>query len=257
MKISICCPSYKRPRDVKTKFYLPFVKIYVDFSEEDEYKKFNEGIIIIACPKGVQGNVSRIRNYILKQEFDNGADVVVLVDDDLKEMGYWEKGKKKKIETDDFIDFVEKHSVLASDIGAKFWGVNVNTDKQVYREYSPFSTLCFVGGPFQAFMKGNECFYDERLFLKEDYDMTIQQINKYRVVLRCNKFFYDCKQSENKGGCAIQRNFDREKLQLELLQKKWGKDIVRNDTNDRCHKTKKKKTKIDYNPVIKIPIKGI
>ena len=29
MKISVCCPSYKRPK-VETLEYLPFIKIYVD-----------------------------------------------------------------------------------------------------------------------------------------------------------------------------------------------------------------------------------
>jgi hypothetical protein len=93
--------------------------------------------------------------------------------------------------------------------------------------------------------------------LKEDYDMTIQQLNKYRKVLRVNKFFYDVKQSEQAGGCADYRNMDKEKEQLRLLQKKWGSDIVRSDNNDRSHNLKKKKRQIDYNPIIKVPIKGI
>ena len=35
MKISVCCPSYKRPI-VKTLKYLPFCKVYVD-DEEDNF----------------------------------------------------------------------------------------------------------------------------------------------------------------------------------------------------------------------------
>jgi hypothetical protein len=42
-----------------------------------------------------------------------------------------------------------------------------------------------------------------------------------------------------------------------MLQKKWGKKIVRIDNNNRSHNLKKEKTKIDYNPIIKPPIKGI
>jgi sensor c-di-GMP phosphodiesterase-like protein len=135
--------------------------------------------------------------------------------------------------------------------------VNVSDDKQSYRENAPFSTVSYIGGPFQVFLKGNEIYYDERLPLKEDYDMTLQQLNKYRVVLRANKFFYSVKQSEQAGGCATYRNLEREKKQLEMLQKKWGKKIVRIDNNNRSHNLKKEKTKIDYNPIIKPPIKGI
>ena len=236
---------------------MPFINVYVDSSEYEDYIKFNPKLEIIKCEEGVQGNVSRIRNYILKKEFDNGADAVVLVDDDLRGVYYWENKKAHLVETDAFINFIKKYSIVAKEWGAYLWGVNVNQDKQVYREYSPFSTLSFVGGPFQVFLKGNNCWYDERLFLKEDYDMTLQQINKNRIVLRLNKFFYSCRQSEQIGGCAVQRNYKKEEEQLKLLQSKWGKQIVKVDFNKRSHNLKKKKTRIDYNPIIKVPIAGI
>ncbi|WP_143435191.1 MULTISPECIES: hypothetical protein [Lactobacillus] len=99
--------------------------------------------------------------------------------------------------------------------------------------------------------------YDERLPLKEDYDMTLQQLNKYRKVLRVNKFFYRVKQAENVGGCASYRNFEFEKEQLNALVNKWGSKIVRMDNADRSHNLKKEKKKIDFNPIIKPPIKGV
>jgi hypothetical protein len=71
-------------------------------------------------------------------------------------------------------------------------------------------------------LKGNKCRYDENLPLKEDYDMTLQQLNLERVVLRVNAYHYICKQSENVGGCAAYRNRDREEAQLKALQAKWG-----------------------------------
>lgn len=255
MKVSVCCPSYKRPV-VETLDYLPFCRVYVDCKEYDDYVKANPGADIVSCPEGVQGNLCRVRNYIIEQELKEN-DAVLIVDDDLKGIYYWEKLKKHRVEPDDFKDFIKKYSQVAKDLGAFFWGVNVNQDKQCYREYSPFSTISYIGGPFQCFLKGNNCLYDEKLPLKEDYDMTLQQLNKNRVVLRVNKFFYDCKQSEQAGGCATYRNFEREKSQLEALRKKWGKSIVKIDKSDRSHNSVKKKTKIDYNPVIIVPIKGI
>lgn len=92
--------------------------------------------------------------------------------------------------------------------------------------------------------------------LKEDYDMTIQNCNKYRGCLRVNKYHYNCKQSKQKGGCATYRNYDREAEQLKLLQKKWGKDIVKIDEALNVN-AKKEKVNIDYNPIIRIPIKGV
>ena len=262
--ISVCCPSYKRPV-VETLAYLPFCKVYVSPEEYETYLEFNPRYKenIVKCEKGVQGNVGRVRNYILDKEFENGADVVCIVDDDLRAIEHFEMSEdgtnayeKVRVKQTEFIDFIYKHSVLCEEWGFKMWGVNINRDALSYRHYTPFSTNSVVLGVFGCFLKGMECRYDEALPLKEDYDMFIQNCNKYRGVLRLNAYHYVCRQSEQKGGCAMYRNMEREKEQFELLQKKWGSRIVRLDTSNKGH-SKKSKKYIDYNPVIKIPIKGV
>jgi hypothetical protein len=254
MKISINCPSYKRFK-VETLDYLPQCKVWVDGKEYNDYVVENPEGSIIMCPDGVQGNLCRVRNHILRTEFANGADVVLLIDDDMQKIGYFEKQTMRTLPGSEVEAFLEKYSRVAMELGAKFWGVNVNTDKKCYREYSPFSTVSYIGGPFQCFLKGNDCFYDESLPLKEDYDMTLQQCNKYRIALRVNKYYYVVKQSEQPGGCATYRNLQREKEQLEALQAKWGSGIVKVDRHN--YSSKDRNVVFDYNPVIRIPIKGI
>ena len=87
--------------------------------------------------------------------------------------------------------------------------------------------------------------------------MTIQQCNVYRGLLRINKICYEKKSAENIGGCALYRNIDNEMDQLKLLQQKWGTTIVKIDNNIRSHNIKKKKNLIDFNPIIRVPIRGI
>jgi hypothetical protein len=258
VNIAVVSPSYKRADKITTHKYLPFIKFYVDESEEGEYRKHNPGVEIIACPRGIQGNVCRVRNYILDREFEAGADAVVMLDDDLKGIYYWENMERKEVKPEEFLWFIEKYSILAREWGARMWGVNVNQDKQVYREYSPFTTKSPVLGPFQVHLRGSDIRYDERLALKEDYDMSLQQLNRYRVLLRVMKAFYECKQSEQPGGCSTYRNLEREKEQLLLLRKKWGKEIVRVDKGgSRSHNAKRERKTIDYNPIIRVPIKGV
>lgn len=259
MNISVNCPSYKRPK-VKTLDYLPFVRVWVDESEYDDYCRENNPDNIVSVPKGIQGNVARIRNYILDQEFQHGADIVVLVDDDLRKISHYEIDgtnayNKVKLEPNEFMDFIEHYSVLCNDFGFKFWGVNINFDAMGYRHATPFSTLQFIGGPFQCFLN-NPLRYDEDLPLKEDYDMCLQHLAKYRGVLRVNKYNYTCDQSTIRGGCAAMRNYIREEEQLNRLIKKWGSQIVKKDHMTNAN-TKKVKKNIDYNPVIHVPIKGI
>lgn len=259
MNISVCCPSYKRPH-VETLQYIPFCKVYVDGKEYEAYCKENVGAEIVKCDDGIQGNLCRVRNYILRKEFEQGADVVAIVDDDMEGLYLWRGNEnhsisKEKIETEDIIPFFEKYSIVCKDLGFKFWGGNCNQDAMAYMTYTPFGFSKYIGGPLQIFLKGNECFYDERLPLKEDYDMTLQQCNKYRGCLRLNFLTYNVKQSEQKGGCASYRTMLREKEQFELLQKKWGSEIVREDKSNKGG-TKKQK-RFDYNPIIKVPIAGI
>lgn len=262
MNISVNCPSYKRPY-VETLEYLPFCKVWVDNKEYDSYIEANKGFEknIISCPDGVQGNLCRIRNYILDQEFNNGADVVLIIDDDLKGVYEWlgtkeMPYKKVKVRAEEFIGFLEKYSIICDELGYKFWGCNCNADSMSYRQYSPFSTVSYIGGPFQCFLN-NPLRYDENLPLKEDYDMTLQQCNTYRGCLRLNFAFYECKQSEQPGGCATYRNYLRENQQLKALQQKWGKHIVKIDGGESRVTRKKEMKKMDYNPIIKIPIGGI
>lgn len=122
MKISVCCPSYRRPK-VETLDYLPFVRVYVDNKEYEEYIKSNsKGAEIVSCPNSVQGNLCRIRNYILDEEFKQGADVVLIIDDDMKGLYYWENKTKHLVKPEHFKMFIEKYSILAKDLGVYFWG---------------------------------------------------------------------------------------------------------------------------------------
>lgn len=258
MNISICCPSYKRPI-VKTLRYIPNCKIYIDQKDEKSYCELNPNANIIICDDGIQGNVARVRNYILDKEFQKGADVVCIVDDDLQGIFRFDVDKQTNFgyvrnQIEDIYNFVYKYSIICEEFGFKLWGVNCNSDALSYRHYSPFSMSSIILGPFCCHLK-NEIRYDEKLPLKEDYDLAIQHLNKYRGILRLNFAHYICEQSTNIGGCASMRNMIREKEQFDLLQKKWGNDIVREDKSNKGG-TKKIK-RFDYNPIIKVPIKGI
>lgn len=257
MKISVNVPSYKRASMVDTYHLLPSAKYWVHAFEAEEYKTANFGMNVAVLPDEIKGNIARVRNFILRSELEAGADVVVMIDDDVDHFAYWEENKRVKIfEEAEILNFIERYSVLAAEWGVKLWGINVNNDKQVYREYTPFSTLCYISGSFSCFLKGNDLFYDERFSLKEDYDMTIQQLNKYRQVLRVNKFYYLKKGAQQVGGCAVYRNVEKELLQIEALKKKWGARIVSNDNGQRNHKTEKNRA-FDINPVVRVPIKGV
>lgn len=256
MDIKICAPSYHRPNAVDTFKYIPSCRLYVSNEELAEYKMNYPDATIIGVNPMYQGNVSRIRNYILDTEMADDC-VVVIIDDDLKKIGYHEGGQQIIMNEQEIYDFIEKYSILSFDWGIKYWGININKDPLNYRCILPFSLGCYIGSPFGVHFK-HDIRYDEMFSLKEDYDFTISYLNKYRKALRVNKFFYDTKQAEQVGGCAMYRNLDKEKEQIDLLIKKWGRNIVRIDNSPAGRNGLSRKIKMfDINPIISIPIRGI
>lgn len=225
MKISINAPSYKRPDGVDTLSYLPQTKIWVCETEADAYIKANKDAEIIPCKKGIQGNVCRIRNHIIDSEFESGMDAILIIDDDMQYVGYHFEKRRCRIDSEIVPIFLQKYSLMAKELGVKIWGLNCNQDKQSYREYTPFSMVSYISSPFTVHLP-NPIRYDEKFSLKEDYDLTLQHLNKYRRVLRLNKFFYIVKQAGSgtgqKGGCSTYRNVAKELVQIKLLQDKWG-----------------------------------
>jgi hypothetical protein len=257
MNIRVCVLSYRRAMALETPAYIPFARVYVDPSEAAAYRKNNPGVKIVECADGVQGNKCRVMNHILDREFKARADVVLLIDDDIQRLERWAGKKRFWIPSEDVLPFIEKYSIMARDLGAYLWGLNVNGDTSAYREYTPFSTTAYIGGPFQAVMRGCTLRYDERFSLKDDYDFTLQHLNKYRCTFRVNGAYYIARQSQQPGGCATYRSIDRERDQLIALQKKWGSSIVQVDTGRKAHMREGKSKGFDYNPIIHVPIGGV
>ena len=244
----LCSPSWKRADTCFTHKYLP-VQYVVCTSQADAYRA--NGLNVWECPDSAQGSVCRVRNWIL----DNaGEERVLILDDDVHHLGRWNGNRHHKMTTDEAIEFIEQGFCLAEQVGVRMWGINIMQDKGAYREYTPFSLNNVVLGPFGGFLNA-DCRYDEKLPLKEDYDLSLQMLNKHRKILRINYAHYVCKQHTNLGGCASYRTITREMEQFDLLRAKWGPGIIKRDSG--ASKTRKRQQSYDINPITKVPIAGV
>jgi hypothetical protein len=243
----IICPSYKRATGLKTHLLIPDVVYCVGESEKDEYIKQN--VNVMSMPDKMNGNIARVRNWILEQNKDEN---VLLVDDDIEHIRRWnkrgERWHRDNLNTEQIEQLIDNGFSMCQESGARLWGVNPADSKFAYREANPFNFNCYVSGSFSGFIKP-DLRYDEELPLKEDYDMTLQQCNKYRKVLRLNMYHLIKNDHGNLGGCATYRTSQREKEQMELFRKKWGNKIVKYDVNS--------VESFDINPIIRVPIKGV
>lgn len=250
LPFTIAAPSYKRPKTVTTQAYLPDCLYVVAENEADAYRE--QGHEVIACPYKAQGNLCRVRNWMM----DNLGKSLLILDDDITALVWFECEKQVDMKPERALQFIADCFDIAEQWGARFWGLNPLPDKMAYREFTPFSTVSYIGGPVQGHIN-NPLRYDEGLPLKEDYDMTLQVLNKYRTALRFNHASYRAKQNEMEGGCATYRTSSAEELQMLKLMAKWGKDIVRRDGGEKTKGRRTGEILQDINPIIRAPIKGI
>ena len=247
--MKIYSPSYKRARGVKTHKVLPNVIYCVHEFEAKEYIDLGYNVKIM--PDAIRGIIARVRNYILDNYIKN---IGIIIDDDIEAIKRWDikDGRAIQIKIQNIEEWIEQGFVMCEESGSHLWGINILGDKGSYREYTPLGYTSTISASFMGFYN-NELRFDERLPLKDDYDFCLQNLDKYRKILRLNYACMVKKDHGNLGGCADYRTMSRELDQIKLLQKKWGSKIVKIDKTQRG----KKQRTFDLNPIIKAPIKGV
>ncbi len=221
----IYSPSYKRV-DLATSHKLFPKEIFYYAVEDDEVDAYKaKGFNVMPLPKRDVQNIASARNCILDQR---ETQKIVVVDDDLFGF-YWRiKRKRVKLSIEDTMHFIQNGWDMAEDTGVGLWGINLNTDPLAYQPNLPFHFSSPVLGTFSC-ISDEELRYDESITLKEDYDYFIQQMKKYRKVLRFNYLHYDCDHLKMAGGCQEYRTHEEEERQKVLFQQKWGSDIVKHN----------------------------
>lgn len=238
----IYIPTFGRAGHMLTHKVFPNAVIVCPESQLEDYKREYPNLKYKACPDEIEGNMGRKRNWI-KDNADK--DWFVMVDDDIKYFQYIENGKQIKMDHEHVLEFFHNAFNMCEELGTVLWGINLQTDPKFYREYAPISMLSVVLGPFTGHIKSS-IRYDETLPTKEDYDYALLVLQKYHKVLRFNKYAYMAGHINNGvGGSLSIRRMKLEEEQNILLQKKWGKRVVKFDM------------KKDIDPKVSIPLKGI
>lgn len=245
MDYQVFIVSYKRAGAVTSDKVFKNAKIVIPESQYEEYAKheYKNGCELLPIPDEADGNTSRKRNYVMDHFADMCNGNIVMVDDDYKYIGRFIDRKRKILSVDEVDALIRNGYQMCEDLGTVMWGLNVQGDPKFYMETTPFNFLSPILGPFQAF-RNNPLRYDESLYLKEDYDMSLQVLKKYHKILRFNMYHYKVDHFENSGGVVSFRTLQKEKEQLERMVQKWGKKVVRYNL------------KKDVDPIIKVPLKG-
>tara|TARA_R100001594_G_scaffold16010_1_gene33229 strand:- start:1046 stop:1771 length:726 start_codon:yes stop_codon:yes gene_type:complete len=193
---------------------------YTGLGEEEEYKKAGAAAVVEVGP------LCESRNAALKDAWDRGYPCIELSDDltnlEVLHMGEWQSGKEKC-----FIDCAKEILRVMTKNGAYLGGIAPTANKFYYHAKRPLHTNAFIVGDFIV-VRDCGLWFDEAFTLKEDYDYTLQHIQKFGLVVRANYILASFQHRKNAGGVVEYRNQKTEQENILRLKKKWGKLIKDN-----------------------------
>jgi hypothetical protein len=165
------------------------------------------------------GNLMQSRNFALEHAFNDNKICVQLSDDIKKITTNQNFGKKKTVTLEYAINDIVNKFIKVK--GVELLGVPP-TDNYFFANKLVVENKFCIGD--MLFVKPNELRFDETLSLKEDYDYTLQHINKGKVI-RYQKYLFTFKHYSNKGGAVDIRNDKEEEKNIMILKSKWGDKI--------------------------------
>lgn len=223
MNAYIAIRSYKRAGQVTTLKLFPSAMIWVPESQEEDYAHEYGAEHVVAIPDEEDGSPARKFNAILNRA---PSERLLILDDDITEIGYFEGGDQYTMTSDALPVMVEHYFGLAEQLGVRMWGMNQVGDPMAYRTYSPFAFLAPILGPFTGHLNP-VLRYDESCGTKEDYDFWLQNIAEYHMTLRVNRYYYVRGAYNAPGGTVSMRTLAKEEAGVKRMLEKWGPGVFR------------------------------
>jgi hypothetical protein len=214
----IAVPSKNRAGETTTNKILPNIStFFVPKSEVHQYSYIKN---VIAVPNDIQG-ITNTRNWILKNTNER---LVVFLDDDAKNVGYTELGKRQckmiKIHSEDFWEqeFLKAFD-LTEQLGYKMWGVKTEAAPRSVYPYKPILTRTYLTASCMGMINDGEFYFDENFKVKEDYEICLRHIVKYGGILGIRYLHWENEHWVTEGGCKDYRTIEMERKAIKDLNK--------------------------------------
>jgi hypothetical protein len=168
-------------------------------------------------------NICQARNEAVRKA---GKLYCIQISDDLKRIKKVSIVKGKKVQKDypihgvcmDLCDQLINQDanfagVAVTSNALNYDGTDVSLDKLIVNDF-----ICLAP----------KTYFNESLYLKEDYGLTIEELIHGRPVVRLNYILWEFPHRQNKGGANTYRNSKSEKAATERLKKVYGKYLKDN-----------------------------
>jgi hypothetical protein len=169
------------------------------------------------------GSLMQSRNAALDMAFKENK-ICIQLSDDLKKVTTNKNFQEKKQIDVDFA-ILELVNVFCKVDGVYLMGIPPTSNDFYAKNKISKNTFC-IGD--MLFIKPNNLKFDTSLTLKEDYDYTLQHIQKYGNVFRYQKYLFEFEHYKNKGGAVDYRTEQEEQKNIKILFNKWGDKIKLN-----------------------------
>lgn len=187
---------------------------FVGEGEADVYREAGAPAVVES------GGLCRSRNAGFGRAFELGLPCVQLSDDLRKLQFAMRIGNKTTGVDAGFEEAVSAILEACRTSGAKLGGVAPTSNAFYYNTNRPVHHQAFIVGDFVVGLPC-ELRWDERMKLKEDYDLTLAHIHTYGCVARCNFVLATFLHRNNPGGAVDFRTPEREQEAIEFLKNKW------------------------------------
>lgn len=215
--------SYRRSANVPTMSQvIGNATWYVGKDEETRYH--NAGAEFVRP----SGDIISSRNAALDDAAKHKVPCLQISDDlvRLKQVEVVE-GEKNRAKPISFKLAVTQLHDMMNQHGAKLAGVAPTANPYFYNPDRAVSTGLFIVGDLML-IAPSKLRFDTKFQFKEDYDFTLQNIQAFGCVARCNFLLAEFKHYTNKGGAVAFRTTAKEQKVIAGLKAKWGTCIVDN-----------------------------
>lgn len=222
-KFFLAIISTKRPKNVSfmQKICEPFECVwFVNEGEADEYIKAGAHYVNESA-----SNICEARNNALNAAYRRNLPCIQISDDlkNIKTISLDQKGNRAT----NFITVEQTINALIEQIkinNSYFGGVAINSNPLNYTG-KDISIDKLIVNDFICMMP-SQWKFDERLPLKEDYDMCVQQLLHGNKIIRLNNILCDFPHRQNEGGANTYRNDTTEAEATRKLMVKWPQYII-------------------------------
>lgn len=173
----------------------------------------------IPVPDNIKG-ITETRNWIIK---NNETQNIVFIDDDIREIGTFIKGERIKLDNNEklLIEEFQKLFEIAKGFNVKIFGVENGGSRFSNHPLQPFSLKSTINASCMGICANSNIYFDERLKVKEDYDLMLKEYKRTGISLKAKYFYIRTKHWTNSGGCVDYRTNEMEENAITLLEQRY------------------------------------